>query len=269
MTIPKNKLFKAISFLAFSILPFNVVASPTVEGNVIQWTEEGWHQVQLQSTYESVCNGGRQCTVPAGVYIVINHGTGQRFTNVVVPNSDSSSGDQPLAPVASTGQTISYIGGDDGYYRLGVSVPDQRFQDNGDGTFDDTLTGLTWLGVRNCVPIHTWPTSIDFANNFSANSGDCAELSDNSEAGDWRMPNIRELYSLINFSVAFPAWDPQIPFTGEWLQDPTSGTYWSSTSFQGSNPNSNAYTLNSGVGLTQATGKTSRMQYILPVRDTR
>ena len=110
MTIARDKLVKAVALFAFSILPFNVFASPTVAGNVIQWTEEGWHQVQIQSTYESVCNGGRQCTVPAGIYVVINHGTGQRFPNIVVPNSDSSDGDQPIAPVASTGQTISYNG---------------------------------------------------------------------------------------------------------------------------------------------------------------
>ena len=269
MTISKINIFEAVAFLAISILPINVIASPIVEGHVIQWTEDGWHQVQLQSTYESVCNGGRQCTVAAGVYTVINHGTGQRFMNIVVPNSNSSSGDQPIAPVTSTGQTVSYIGGDDGYYRSGVSAADQRFQNNGDGTFDDTLTGLTWLSVRDCVPIHTWPASIDFANRFSASSGDCSTLSDNSEAGDWRMPNIRELFSLMNFSVAFPAWDPEIPFSGDWLADPISGAYWSSTSFEGYRPHSTAYTLNSGVGLTQSTGKTSRMHYILPVRDTR
>ena len=150
-----------------------------------------------------------------------------------------------------------------------MSAAGQRFQDNGNGTFDDTLTGLTWLGVRDCVPLHTWATGVDFANNFSASSGDCPNLSDDSEAGDWRMPNINELFSLVNFSVAFPAWDPAIPFSGEWLEDPIAGIYWSSTSFKGFSPETNAYTLNSGVGLTRATGKTSRRQYILPVRDSR
>jgi len=269
MTISKNNILEVVALLAVTILPNNAIATPIVEGYVINWTEEGWHQVQLQSTYESVCNGGSQCTVPAGVYTVINHGTGQRFMNIAVPNTISSNGNLPRAPVTATGQVVSYAAGDDGDYRLGVSAAGQRFQDNGDGTFDDTLTGLTWLGVRDCVPLHTWATSIDFANNFSASSGDCPSLSDSSEAGDWRMPNIRELFSLVNFSVAFPAWDPGIPFSGDWLEDPISGTYWSSTSFEGSSPDANAYTLNSGVGLTQATEKTTRRQYILPVRNSR
>lgn len=268
MKYVNSDILTIVALIVTASLPINTSASPTVDGFVIRWTEEGWHQVQFQGTYESVCNGGRQCTVPAGVYTVINHGTGQRFMNIAVPNVNSTIDDQPGAPVLSTGQTMSYAAGDDGDYQLGVSASSQRFRDNGDGTFEDTLTGLTWLGMRDCVPLHTWLVSLDFANNFSANSGDCPNLSDNSKAGDWRMPNIRELLSLVNFSVAFPAWEPDIPFSGDWMEDPISGAYWSSTSFKGSNPETNAYTLNSGVGLAQASGKTLRRQYILPVRDS-
>ena len=188
--------------------------------------------------------------------------------NIAVPNV-SSAGDLPRAPVLSTGQVVNYAAGDDADLQLGVSAAGQRFEDNADGTFSDTLTGLTWLGVRDCVPLHTWQISLEFANNFSSSSGDCPNLSDGSEAGDWRMPNVRELLTLMNYSVAFPAWEPEIPFSGEWLQDPISGAYWSSTSFEGSNPATTAYAINSGVGLAQANGKNIRIQYILPVRDTR
>lgn len=160
MTISRNTIFKVISLLAVTTLPAGALAAPVVEGFVIKWTEEGWHQVQLQSTYESVCNGGRQCTVPTGVYTVINHGTGQRFPNIAVPDSNSGTNDLPRAPAISTGQTVSYAAGDDGDYQLGVTAVDQRFLDNGDGTFDDTLTGLTWLSARDCVPILTWGESV-------------------------------------------------------------------------------------------------------------
>ena len=59
--------FRISSALAVTIYSSASIASPTVSGNVISWTDDGWHQVQLQSTHESVCNGGRQCTVPNGV----------------------------------------------------------------------------------------------------------------------------------------------------------------------------------------------------------
>ncbi len=44
-------------------------AAPTIDGNTIRWPDDGWYQVQNQVTYESVCEGGRDCTVPDGVYI--------------------------------------------------------------------------------------------------------------------------------------------------------------------------------------------------------
>lgn len=264
VTFPSVTFKEVVVLLAATILPNIVTATPTVEGNVITWTEEGWHQVQLQSTYESICNGGRQCTVPNGVYTVINHGTGERFMNIAVPNGVTS--DAPVAPVHLTGQLISYAAGDDGDYRSGVSAVGQRFQDNEDGTFDDTLTGLTWLSVRDCIRMFTWWPGIEYANNYAAGNPDCPELTDNSEAGDWRMPNIKELYSLSDYSQQFPAWDPEVPLSGNWIADPF-GFFWSSTSFAVL-PDTNAIALNSGVAFSGAHGKTSRVYYVWPVRET-
>ncbi|MFK7892980.1 MAG: beta-propeller domain-containing protein [Granulosicoccus sp.] len=55
-----------------------------VSGNTIFWPDDGWYQVQTSDTYENLCNGGSSCDVPNGVYTVINHTTGQRFTGVTV-----------------------------------------------------------------------------------------------------------------------------------------------------------------------------------------
>jgi hypothetical protein len=55
-------------------------------------------------------------------------------------------------------------------------------------------------------------------------TGDCG-LSDGSVAGDWRLPNLRELYSLIDFSQDTPALPDGYPFTDV---EP-SGTYRSSS----------------------------------------
>lgn len=63
----------------------NEEAGPiVVSGNTISWPDDGWYQVQRSDDYETICNGGRSCSVEAGVYVVINHTSGERFTNVVV-----------------------------------------------------------------------------------------------------------------------------------------------------------------------------------------
>lgn len=65
----------------------NTVNAISVSANVIQWPDDGWYQVQNAATYESVCEGGRSCTVANGRYIVINHTSGERNNNVSV-NAD-------------------------------------------------------------------------------------------------------------------------------------------------------------------------------------
>jgi len=77
-------------------------ASPTVTGDTITWPEGDWYQVQTSDTYESICNGGSSCTVSPGIYIVINHSTGERFNNIEVGASGSQS------EVIVTGNTLSY-----------------------------------------------------------------------------------------------------------------------------------------------------------------
>ncbi|MGV7224557.1 MAG: DUF1566 domain-containing protein [Nitrospinales bacterium] len=128
---------------------------------------------------------------------------------------------QHPAPVPKTGQTISYAPGDDGDLQMGVPWPDPRFTDNGDGTVTDNLTGLIWLKNANCFGGQNWKEAIDASNNLA--NGQCG-LSDGSVPGDWRLPNFRELHSVIDFSIFPIPLPPGHPFTG--VQD---GFYWSST----------------------------------------
>lgn len=121
------------------------------------------------------------------------------------PNCDS-------APVAKTGQTTTYSTGDDGNLQRGVSWPNPRFTDNNDGTVTDNLTGLIWLKNADCVGGKDWSQALDFCNSLKA--GDCG-LTDGSNSGDWRLPNLRELQSLLHYGF----YDPAVPNTagdGKW-----------------------------------------------------
>lgn len=129
-------------------------------------------------------------------------------------------------PVGKTGQTISYGTRDDGDLMMGVAWPDPRFTDNNDGTVTDNLTGLIWLKRANYINTNggtgddTWGIALSFANGLS--DGEC-NLSDGSVDGDWRLPNIKELCSLIDFgsTTLLPSGHP---FLGA-----DYGVFWSST----------------------------------------
>jgi len=104
--------------------------------------------------------------------------------------------------------------GEDGDYQAGVEWPRSRFTDRGDGTVRDNLTGLIWLKDGLCDGggsfDGTWWGALTMANTLA--SGICG-LTDRSVAGDWRLPNIRELQSLVDFGQANPALPAGHPFT--------------------------------------------------------
>jgi len=136
------------------------------------------------------------------------------------------------APVAATGQTecwdqvgnpIDCAGtGQDGEYQMGVSA-DPRFTDNGDGTVTDNLTGLIWLKDANCFGLRNWTNALADANTLA--DGSCG-LIDGSLPGDWRLPNLGELQSLIDYGH----WNPTLP-PGHLFSGVQSNFYWSSTTF--------------------------------------
>ena len=173
------------------------------------------------------------------------------------------------APIARTGQTIPIETRDDGALRKGVAWPNPRFTDNANGTVTDNLTGLIWLRDANCFGAKPWETALNDANALA--NGSC-NLTDGSAAGQWRLPNVNELQSLIDYAYGYygyfaPAlsntagtgkWTPGNPFTNVQIDD-----YWSSSSYVGGND----YAWIVGMwygnddGLTK--GSTS---YIWPVR---
>jgi hypothetical protein len=87
------------------------------------------------------------------------------------------------------------------------------FVDNSDGTLTDTVTGLTWQKSNNQQYL-TWQNALSYC--------EALEL---SEETDWRVPNLRELLSIVD-ETKYPAINPLFGW-------PTIGNlyYWSSTTW--------------------------------------
>lgn len=169
-------------------------------------------------------------------------------------NDNGDGTECPDAPVAKTGQTTCYDQdnniidctdtGQDGEKQAGVDWPNPRFTDSGDGTITDNLTGLIWLKDANCIKTEypgfdndntsrdgavVWQHALDFV--LGINDGTYADCG----AGftDWRLPNVRELSSIIHYGIFRPALS-NTDGTGQWSNgDPffnVQSFYWSSTS---------------------------------------
>ena len=139
------------------------------------------------------------------------------------------------APVPKTGLTHSYAAGDDGALQKGVAWPIPRYTDNNNGTITDNLTGLMWLKNANCPNIDRgWAQALaDVANlntNGTMNGNNCGDTSNGgSHQTDWRLPNIRELFSLARFASSEPLLSDTFTGFQEGQECGGCSTYWSST----------------------------------------
>lgn len=140
-------------------------------------------------------------------------------------NFTAYDGSTPQVSLPRTGQVTSYANGDDASHSAGVAWPTQRFTDNGDGSIMDHLTGLVWLKNAGAFAPTTWTQAIGQVNALASGT---SGLTDGSRAGDWRLPNLHELESLVDASTSSPALPNGHPFTNV-----SSGIYWTSTSYYG------------------------------------
>jgi len=161
--------------------------------------------------------------------------------------------------------------GQDAKEKAGIPWPVPRFVDNPDGTVTDNLTGLIWLKNANCVITYssdinpvlhtkTWAPSLKFINHLG--TGQCG-LTDGSIAREWRLPNIKELQSLVDYGRVGPALPAGHPFTGF-----QSAFYWSSTTGFPSSFEAWGLDFNTGKTMTQRKWEEAAAVtgYILPVR---
>jgi hypothetical protein len=80
--------------------------------------------------------------------------------------------------------------------RSGESGLFSSFIDNGDGTVSDTDTGLMWQ--KDTAPgIYTWEQSLHYCDTLS-----------HAGYSDWRLPNVNELQSIVDYDRYDPSIDP-------------------------------------------------------------
>ena len=183
------------------------------------------------------------------------------------------------ARVAKTGQTTCYdttaysssacpvsgFPGQDGDLQKGVAWPNPRFITDTTGVVTDTLTGLIWLKNANCFGLRNWTMALSDANSLA--TGSCG-LSDGSVAGDWRLPNLREMQSIVHYAVDSPA-VPNTAGTAQWVEsDPFNSVlpdiYWSNTTRFGDARM--AWGVNLHIGNVSDLNKTMGGGFVWPVR---
>ncbi len=91
--------------------------------------------------------------------------------------------------------------------------PQPAYRDNGNGTVTDLNTGLMWQQADDGTT-RTWQEAIDY----------CAALTFPSGGySDWRLPDRRELMSIVDFGRVYPSIDTT------YFPECRSSVYWSSS----------------------------------------
>jgi hypothetical protein len=108
-----------------------------------------------------------------------------------------------------------------------------KFVDNNDGTVSDVATGLMWQQADDGI-VRDWQSAISYAENLTL-----------ADYADWRLPNAKELHSIVDYSRSpsstnSAAIDPV--FSTSVINDPNGNPghypyFWSSTTLiDGPNP---------------------------------
>jgi len=159
-----------------------------------------------------------------------------------------------LFGLPKSGQIIEYQSGDDGHYQKGYPKTGARFTDNLDGTISDLATGLMWpkdangAGCNNGATL-IWGDAIIWAEGLSF-----------AGHGDWRLPNVKELMSIIDYGRYNPAIDPVFTNIRSLL-------FWSSTTYH--NGTTSAFRVSFSTGGVSYTSKSLTGTYVWAVRGGR
>ncbi len=138
---------------------------------------------------------------------------GKRSALAMLRNVNASMG-PPRGALFIDGTVIdcasSTYPGQDGFYHVGCPSGG-RFVDNLDGTVTDTCTGLMWQ--KNTAPgTFLWQAALGYCEGLSLGGHD-----------DWRLPNLRELRTLVDYGGGEPAIDSVFQAVAD--------NYWTSSTF--------------------------------------
>lgn len=155
--------------------------------------------------------------------------------NIKISNIDLGDSVKFISPefkLTSTGQTLSYdkdgyiiynlkkgyqFYGQDANYTSGAKM---SYTNNGDSTITDNNTGLMWQQIPSSKPM-TWEEAKKY----------CEELTLGGYT-DWRMPSVKELYSISNFAYGWPYIDTNF-FSLVQEELTKDEQYWSSNLYVG------------------------------------
>ena len=218
----------------------------TIAGNLDPTNAPGPTMHTLEEIYQKVQDLAPQtlqtlspntAMVDAGYYAATNLTqvdtdlvAGNIATNVMIFGVAGTLSTTPAA-VPKTGQTISYAANDDGDYEMGVALPTPRFTVQADtNCVLDNLTGLVWARNADMGGVMAWATAITYC-----------EALDYGGQTDWRLPNAKELLSLIDLCRDSPALPLGHPFADEKWE-----FYWSSSTYEPNTVNAWLVTLIDG-----------------------
>ena len=144
-----------------------------------------------------------------------------------------------------------------------VTLPAVHFTDNGDGTFKDNYTGLVWRKEKSATQ-YDWEGALAYVNTLNASGGFAGKT-------DWRLPNIRELFSIVDLTRKGPSLDTtyftnlsDIASYSTQINNKDQGTFWSSTTLV--NTPTSAWDLHEIYnGIVSYSPKTA-LEYVLVVR---
>jgi hypothetical protein len=236
-------------------------------------------------------NGQLSFPIPEGIYFQ------KHVANVVFPLPSATANDTNLTPgnilngvsifgvagtappgaPGKTGQTSCWDGAGnpisctglpvDGSQQRGVTAPNPRFVVagpgplEGPGTVTDRLTGLIWMQDANCfLAPQTWAQAINLVIQIN-NHDTCGVPFNQFQGADWRLPNVKELFTLTDFGRDSPALVPGAPFTN--FQN---GRYWTSTNVEVAGQTQNAWNIDFTVGTVNRNQPKTDKYNVLAVR---
>jgi hypothetical protein len=246
-----DRTLRSLLLLAFPLagLASPIVPAPTISSHdgvlTLEWQGEGtlyatadpaaaeFGLAGTQSPYRPEGDGAGYYKVE---YEVLNY--------TVVDTNQATRYDEFGLPV-NPAPGEAYYGQDADYHGNAAS-----YTDNGDGTVTDNHTGLTWQQVPP-EAFYAWPEAIAYAESLSLAGHD-----------DWRLPTMKELLSLADFTgssrpeidrpyiddAVFTIHDPQavttfVPASASSTKRRIDGQFWSSNAYVGRTINDDSATF--------------------------